>query len=598
MSRSDSGQGPAPKFYSKDYWDLVFEQLGKNFLFKISMVILALLYASAIYAPFVANDRPYVLEAIDYKDYGAATKGIRSVCSSLVREAEKTPESYLESRGDDAPATLADALAVERQALILRIDTMQSYLPVAEHAPLDGLVAEVDKAIAASAAGELEQAIALAKAAKDTASALKKSYEAVDPAVVLEVGEEPDGKVLSPIKSYPLWETITPGWMFLMVFWALVLSWPVWNRIVNTLLLKGDRDRIRTARRWKLGLSIGIPILVAMGWFGWNGNGESSFDVSNFKTRLTDGEIVATSEPVFALIPMGYAETHTEEKFRPPTWSHESQINERGRYMYGLRAITEEDEAKAAETGEFVPPAVPVTVRVGEPDRNSGLRHIGGTDELGRDFFARLLWGGRVSLAVGILSAFLLTILGVVIGSVAGYFGGWIDVLIMRLIEVLQSIPAFFLILMVMAMVPPTVMPPIFAIVIVIALIRWTGVARLVRGEFLRLREQEFVLAAKALGFSSRRTIFKHVLPNALSPILVSAAFAVASGILTESAISFLGFGTQAPKASWGSLVNESQSPEHWWIQILPGLVIFITVTCYNLAGDAVRDALDPKMKD
>jgi peptide/nickel transport system permease protein len=122
-------------------------------------------------------------------------------------------------------------------------------------------------------------------------------------------------------------------------------------------------------------------------------------------------------------------------------------------------------------------------------------------------------------------------------------------------------------------------------------------VARLVRGEFLRLREQEFVLAAKALGFSSSRTIFRHVLPNAMGPIIVAAAFSVASGILTESAISFLGFGTQAPKASWGALVNESQSPEHWWIQIFPGLVIFLTVTCYNLAGDAVRDALDPKMK-
>ncbi|MDP6954915.1 MAG: ABC transporter permease, partial [Planctomycetota bacterium] len=192
----------------------------------------------------------------------------------------------------------------------------------------------------------------------------------------------------------------------------------------------------------------------------------------------------------------------------------------------------------------------------------------------------------------------LLTILGVIIGSLAGYFGGWVDILIMRTIEVLQSIPAFFLILLVMAFTDPAIIPPIFAIVIVIALIRWTGVARLVRGEFLRLREQEFVLAANALGFSSRRTIFRHVLPNAMGPIIVSAAFSVASGILTESAISFLGFGTQAPKASWGSLVNESQSPEHWWIQIFPGLVIFLTVTCYNLAGDAVRDALDPKLKD
>lgn len=579
-------------FYSKDYWDLVLEQLGKRKLFKLSMVVLAFLYAGAIYAPFLANDRPYVIEAIDYKEYSAATKGLRSVCSSVVRQVEKTPEEYLDTRGDSAPATLADALETERGALSLRIETMRTYLPESDHGPLVELMTDVEAAIAASAAGNQEQALELAKQAKDSASGLKKSYVAQDPTVELAEGEEPTGMVLAPVKSYPLWEAITPGWMFLMSFWALVMTWPLWNRFANKLLLKGDRERIRKARRKKLAFGLGVPVLIALGWFGVMGSGETAFDSADYKTRLTAGEIIATSEPVFPPIPMGYAETHTEEKFRPPTWTKNSKVDEEGNYMFGLRS-----EGPETDT-EYVPPAVPVIVRSGEPGRNAAMRHLAGTDELGRDFFARLLWGGRVSLSVGILSAFLLTILGVVIGSVAGYFGGWIDIMIMRLIEVLQSIPAFFLILMVMAMVPPTVMPPIFAIVIVIALIRWTGVARLVRGEFMRLREQEFVLAAQALGFSSRRTIFRHVLPNALSPILVSAAFSVASGILTESAISFLGFGTQAPKASWGSLVNESQSPEHWWIQIFPGLVIFLTVTCYNLAGDAVRDALDPKMKD
>jgi peptide/nickel transport system permease protein len=148
-----------------------------------------------------------------------------------------------------------------------------------------------------------------------------------------------------------------------------------------------------------------------------------------------------------------------------------------------------------------------------------------------------------------------------------------------------------------MAFTDPKVVPPIIAIVVVIALIRWTGVARLVRGEFLRLREQEFVLAARALGFSSRRTMFRHVLPNAMSPVLVSAAFAVAAGILTESAVSFLGFGISEPASSWGALVNENKNPEYWWVQVFPGVLIFLTVTCYNLVGDAVRDALDPKMK-
>jgi peptide/nickel transport system permease protein len=208
-----------------------------------------------------------------------------------------------------------------------------------------------------------------------------------------------------------------------------------------------------------------------------------------------------------------------------------------------------------------------------------------------------MIWGGRVSLSVGILSAALLTIIGVIIGSIAGFFGGWVDVGIMRTIEVLQSIPAFFLILLALAFTDPQTLNPMFAIVIVIAIVRWTGVARLVRGEFMRLREQEFVVAAQALGFSSARTIFRHVLPNAMSPVLVAAAFSVAAGILTESAVSFLGFGIQEPQASWGSIVNESRSADHWWIQMFPGLAIFVTVTCYNLVGDAIRDAMDPKMK-
>ena len=263
-----------------------------------------------------------------------------------------------------------------------------------------------------------------------------------------------------------------------------------------------------------------------------------------------------------------------------------------GDFVSGPRATTADES-----TGGFQKQTQPVDVLQGEPDLNAWDRHLMGVDELGRDFFTRLIWGGKTSLVVGLLSAFLLTLIGVIIGSIAGYFGGWVDTVIMRLIEILQSIPAFFLILLTMAFIPVEFMPPIYAIVIVIALIRWTGVARLVRGEFLRLREQDFVVAAQALGFSNARTIFRHVLPNAMSPVLVSAAFSIAAGILTESAVSFLGFGIRPPDASWGSLVNESKNPSYWWIQLFPGILIFVTVTCYNLVGDAIRDAMDPKLK-
>ena len=196
------------------------------------------------------------------------------------------------------------------------------------------------------------------------------------------------------------------------------------------------------------------------------------------------------------------------------------------------------------------------------------------------------------------MSTALLVVIGVVVGSIAGYFGGRTDIAISRIIEVVQSFPAFFLILTAVAMIPEDKLHPIFAITFFIAIVRWTGVARLVRGEFLRLKEQDFVMASRALGFSSGRVIFKHVLPNALGPVLVAAAFSVAAGILTESAISFLGLGIQLPIPSWGSILNEARGQvEYWWVQIFPGVLIFLTVFCYNVVGEGVRDALDPRRK-
>ena len=153
--------------------------------------------------------------------------------------------------------------------------------------------------------------------------------------------------------------------------------------------------------------------------------------------------------------------------------------------------------------------------------------------------------------------------------------------------------PVFFLILVVVAFVGPSVL----TIMVVIGAVQWTGVARLARGEFLRLRELDFVVAARSLGLTSARIVFRHVLPNALGPLLVAASFSVAAGILIESALSFLGFGIRLPTPSWGALINESKEAEHWWIHVFPGLLIFVTVLCYNLVGDALRDATDPRSR-
>lgn len=576
-------------FYSKDYWDLVFEQLAKRKMFKLSMVVLALLYASAIYAPLIANEKPYVIEGVDYKEYKSATSLMSATVTSMSRLMEQTDAEYRERRGPDAPPTLSAALDVERDALDLKLATMRLFLPAAEHAPLEAYEAQVDQALATFAEGNFETAREEIDAAKATGRQLKRDYKAEPPA---EPGGEPTGKQLEPQKTYPLLKSISPYSFYMMALWALVLLWPLWNKLWNVLLCGRERERIRRARRMKALFVVVVPLIAAFGWAQFMGSGGSGFNVSPHKERLSEGSFVLESEPVFPPIAYGFAESHQEEGFRPPTWKHDSAISEEGYYMYGFRKPKVDPQ-----TGEM-PPPLPTDVRYAEPERNAATRHLAGTDETGRDVFTRILWGGRISLAVGILSAFLLTLIGVVMGALAGFFGGRVDTVIMRIIEILQSIPAFFLILVVMAFTDPEVVPPIIMIVVVIALVRWTGVARLVRGEFMRMRESEFVLAAKALGFRSGRTIFRHVLPNALSPIIVSGAFSVAAGILTESAISFLGFGIQHPGASWGSLVNASRSPEHWWIQIFPGLVIFITVTCYNLAGDALRDALDPKLKD
>ncbi len=220
--------------------------------------------------------------------------------------------------------------------------------------------------------------------------------------------------------------------------------------------------------------------------------------------------------------------------------------------------------------------------------------HMLGTDELGRDLLSRIIWGSRVSLKVGFVAVGIAIMIGIIIGSMAGFYGGRIDSILMRFVDIMLAFPTFFLILAVIAILEPS----IFTIMAVIGITGWMDVARLVRAEFLTLKERDFVDAARALGIRNRRLIIRHILPNALSPVFVAATFGIAGAILTESGLSFLGLGVQPPDPSWGNILTAGKDNIEiaWWLSLYPGLAILITVLSYNLVGEGLRDALDPRL--
>jgi peptide/nickel transport system permease protein len=221
--------------------------------------------------------------------------------------------------------------------------------------------------------------------------------------------------------------------------------------------------------------------------------------------------------------------------------------------------------------------------------------HWMGTDEIGRDVMSRMIYGSRVSMLVGFVAVGIATLIGIFFGAISGYYGGKVDAVIMRFVDIMLCFPTFFLILAVIAILEPS----LWNIMVIIGITGWMGVARLVRAEFLSLKEQEFVQAAQAFGASDLRIIFRHLLPNAMAPILISATFGIAGAILTESALSFLGLGVQPPTPSWGNILSSGYKFIDFahWLSVFPGLAILITALGYNLLGEGLRDALDPRLK-
>jgi len=238
-------------------------------------------------------------------------------------------------------------------------------------------------------------------------------------------------------------------------------------------------------------------------------------------------------------------------------------------------------------------PRDPLAQNLIERLQGPSLAHWLGTDDLGRDVFSRLLLGARISLSVGFVAVGIELVIGVTLGLCAGFFGGKLDTIVMRLVDVMLSIPSIFLILAVLAFLGPN----IYNVMVIMGLTAWPGLTRLVRGECLSIREREYMQAARLSGLSTPRILFVYLLPNVISPILVSATLGVGGAILTESALSFLGLGVQPPSPSWGNILSIGRDYMHiaWWLSVFPTVAILVTVLAFNLLGEGLRDVLDPR---
>jgi len=260
--------------------------------------------------------------------------------------------------------------------------------------------------------------------------------------------------------------------------------------------------------------------------------------------------------------------------------------------------------ALAAIFAPYISPWDPEKTNLDAMLQPPSAQHLMGTDDLGRDLLTRILYGGRVSLAIGVMAMALAVVVGAIVGGVAGFYGGWVDNVLMRFTDMMLSFPQLFvLIILAIALrdlpieaLRGTAFASVFSIVLVIAVLAWMRVARVVRASFLSLKEKEFIEAARSAGVSNLRIMIRHLLPNAMSPVIVAATFRVATSIITESGLSYLGFGVQPPTPTWGNMLKNAQDQmtRAPWTAIFPGLMIFIAVIAINFIGDGLRDALDP----
>ncbi|MEZ6067551.1 MAG: ABC transporter permease [Planctomycetaceae bacterium] len=537
-------------------WSIIVREFRKRKLAVVSLWCILLVALLAVFAPLIANDRPLAYRGTNRFEYSEALRAIRVM---LQQEAEPVADS---ANAEQTVASSADRRAV----IVNRFAFMRSVA-------------------AADSSDRLAQIESEALTLLDGPASVERSEALLR--LRSRAGEEltPDKVVLRSGWRFPAIAGLEPHTIAMMLFLLLVMSAGLWR---GWLQRRFGRGHPLVNRVW-LSMLIGLPLFAAFAWWLVV---PGHLDRTRYKegslasaVNAETGNVPVIYESVYwPLVPFALDEPNLLNTFAAPVGFTRDNVAD----------ATGPGQGSAAEAADATtsPPAIVAKPENGLPRR---AKHWLGTDDIGRDLLTRMIWGGRVSLAVGIVAVSIYVVIGIIIGAVAGYFRGWTDMLISRVIEIVICFPSFFLILTIVAFVGPGM----FNIMVVIGLTSWTGVARLVRAEFLRLSEQEFVQAGRALGYSPPRLIFRHVLPNAMAPVLVSATFGVASAILTESALSFLGIGITVPTPSWGGILADGRQVMNVapWMIVIPGMAIFLTITWYNLVGEAFRDAADPRLR-
>ncbi len=523
---------------------------------RVGMWILAVLATLSAWAPFLANDEPYTITAADH---GAVQRARRE----LVPLAESIAESDAQGRRS----------AAELRAFEQRVDALESAAgSTAGSTPGSTGLHDVRVELSALRTRDASPASAerLVAAARDARESL--------------VGRELSA---TPMRSFPLFASLDGVDVFVALLPIAGACAYVARRrakrfdaVARSGASPAHADARRRASPQRAFLVAGC-VAFAIGAIVHFAGSESPFRAPGaLKAAVASGSLQVESA-IFPPIPFGYAETNLTEAWRPPTWLAIGRMDADGRYVVGRRASE--------------PTAGKLLVRFAEPAFDAPSRHVLGTDALGRDVAARVLWGGRISLAIGFAAAVLLSVIGMLLGAAAGFFGGRIDASISRTVEVVLCFPAFFLVLCAIAWSDPDVVPIPIAIVLVIAAVGWTSTARLVRAEALRVAASDHVLAARALGVHPLRVLTRHVLPNSVGPALIAFGFAAGGAIGVESSLAFLGLGAQVPVPSWGGLVGEARGADQAWAWIAPGFLVFLAVLAWVLVAESAREALDPR---